>query len=515
MLKRIIVTALLVCLAIGAVHAQRARDHIAQGREHLAAQRFEQAITSFQEALRLDPRNRDAPALLRQAQEGRIGQLVTQAEALVRENKFAEAIAAYDSALRIAPQGFDTSRITTARDRANTSLRARQQQEQQAREQREREAQAAREQQELERQQQELERQQQEQLARILAERSADFLENANILFAAGQYAEAITHFENAVTVGGLNESHTTQTQSSITSLKNLLEKIASYNRPVSNDDFEIRQVGNGVEITGFKTRISETVRVSIGGTNHSIAVGIQNFVIPNRLHGLPVTAIGKDAFRAKGLTAVTLPNTLVTINEGAFRGNRNLTRIVIPNSVTTILSNENGIVGGIYEPNGAFENCGLTTVTLGTAVRTIGSLAFAGNRITSLTLPASVRVIGAGAFSNNRIESLTIPNGVETIQGFLSYMESGLIQLKIINILDGNPLTTLVIPASLATTQPRIGVERIYGSFPNTLTRVTLPADVANRNMEAFEESLRTFYVAQGRRAGVYVKSGPVWTRQ
>ena len=122
--------------------------------------------------------------------------------------------------------------------------------------------------------------------------------------------------------------------------------------------------------------------------------------------------------------------------------------------------------------------------------MRTIGQHAFKGNKITSINLPASVRVIDNEAFANNQITSLTIPNGVERIM---------------VRSFDGNPLTTLVIPASL--------YDAMYNPFPDTLTRVTLPAN--SYAMEALGESLRNFYIRQGRRAGVYVKNGSVWTRQ
>ncbi len=43
------------------------------------------------------------------------------------------------------------------------------------------------------------------------------------------------------------------------------------------------------------------------------------NLVIPDTLGGYPVTEIGSNALREKGLIGVTLPNTLVTIGDYAF----------------------------------------------------------------------------------------------------------------------------------------------------------------------------------------------------
>ncbi|MDR2417727.1 MAG: leucine-rich repeat domain-containing protein [Treponema sp.] len=60
------------------------------------------------------------------------------------------------------------------------------------------------------------------------------------------------------------------------------------------------------------------------------------NVRIPDRINGMPVTAIGEWAFALTPLTSVVIPNSVTTIGEGAFRGTQ-LTRVVIPNSVTTI----------------------------------------------------------------------------------------------------------------------------------------------------------------------------------
>ena len=85
------------------------------------------------------------------------------------------------------------------------------------------------------------------------------------------------------------------------------------------------------------------------------------DYVVPGS-----VTEIERGAFyNCEGLTAVTLPEGLISIGIAAFTHCEGLKEIVIPNTVTSIGAT-------------AFTNCsGLTTLTIGSGVTTIGSMAF------------------------------------------------------------------------------------------------------------------------------------------
>jgi len=536
MVKRIIVMALLVSLVLSTVHAQRARDHIALGREHMAAQRFEEAMASFQAAITLEPRNRDAPPLLNQAKTGRINQLMAQGKVLVEEEKFSEAIETYNLVFNIERNHRETSTlIRQAREEYISQLIA--------------QAQA------LTREGNFAEAIETYDLAARIPTDSASLrlaissggsaaqrglqqakeeaarqvVRNANLLFIDYKFTEAIAEYENAISMGGLNQNETSSAQSRITQVRNALEKIESYNkRSLHDNDFEFRQSGNNMIITGYKA--SERIgSITIDGNEHVLYAGILDLVIPGSLHRNPVTEIAAGAFRDKGLTSVTIPNTVTAIGNGAFADNR-LTRVTLGSGVRTIgihspISTQEGAFRNnpqlveIVIPNSvtligvnSFANCGLTRVTLGRGVQTIGERAFQNNKISSITLPASLKTIGSGAFRNNQLQTLSIPNGVEVVE-----------QGAFIN----NPMTEVVIPASLATDIPRhpTPIPRLgspmmdgisFSCFPDTLTRVTLPANVTNNNLRAFEANLRSFYIdGQNRRAGVYVKDGPVWRRQ
>ena len=111
---------------------------------------------------------------------------------------------------------------------------------------------------------------------------------------------------------------------------------------------------------------------------------GITSITIPDG-----VTSIEAGTFRnCTGLTSVTIPNSVTSIGGGAFYGCTGLTSITIPNSVTNIWQ-------------GAFQNCtGLTSVTIPSSVTGIWNTVFQGcTGLTSVTIPSSVTSIGFQAF--------------------------------------------------------------------------------------------------------------------
>ena len=136
----------------------------------------------------------------------------------------------------------------------------------------------------------------------------------------------------------------------------------------------------------------------SIGSSAFSSCYGLTSITIPNSVMSIEerafsgceglvsitipnsVTSIGKYAFwRCEGLTSITIPNAVTYIGEYAFRDCKGLTSITIPNAVTRI---------GDY----AFYGCsGLTSVIIGNSVTSIGTYAFAYcSNLTSITCVAS-----------------------------------------------------------------------------------------------------------------------------
>ncbi len=163
-------------------------------------------------------------------------------------------------------------------------------------------------------------------------------------------------------------------------------------------------------------------------------------------------------AYAPAGLTSYTIPNSVTSIEYGAFTGCSSLTNITIPNSVTSI--------GG-----STFEGCSnLTSITIPNSVKSIGYEAFKGcSNLTSITIPNSVKSIGYEAFKGcSNLTSITIPNSVTEIdpRAFTGC----------------SSLTSITIPESVT----EIGYSAFEGC--SSLTSITIPNSVTEIGGSAFE---------------------------
>ena len=146
----------------------------------------------------------------------------------------------------------------------------------------------------------------------------------------------------------------------------------------IFENDFEINEIGIIIAYYGNATSI----------------------IIPDKVGGKTVTAIGNGVFRGKGLESVIIPSSVYSIGEYAFFDNK-LKTITIPDRVTTI---------GDY----AFSKNKLYAIIIPAFVNSIGRGVFYNNNLTSIYIPDSVASISYEAFSYNPLENISIGNNVE-----------------------------------------------------------------------------------------------------
>jgi hypothetical protein len=172
--------------------------------------------------------------------------------------------------------------------------------------------------------------------------------------------------------------------------------------------DFKIKRVNGQITITGYKGSVVD-------------------LHIPDKIDGIPVTAIGDEAFRETSLTSVTIPDSVTTIGHSAFR-RTSLTSVTIPNSVTVI-------------GEGAFAACStLAAIRVderNSSFTSVDGVLFSKDMKTLVAYP--------GGRAGNHY---TIPNSVTAIEAFAFY-ETGLTSVNIRTVLPPLGIWRLLRPVS------------------------------------------------------------------
>ena len=286
----------------------------------------------------------------------------------------------------------------------------------------------------------------------------------------------------------------------------------------------------------------SQGLKYSMNSDNQSYSVKKGtctdiNIIIPETYNNLPVTVIGACAFQfCSGVTSITIPNSVTSIDVDAFYGCTGLTSIMIPNSVTSIESDAfNGCTGltSITIPGSvtsigyrAFSGCtGLTSIYVDSksthyrsvnnclietvtktliagcknsvipddgSVTSIGDYAFSGcTGFTSITIPDSVKSIGDYAFSScTGLTSITIPNSITSIGNSAFQYCTGLTSITIPNSVTSIgelafnnciALTSIMIPNSVTS------IESDAFNGCTGLTSITIPNSVTSIGYYAF----------------------------
>jgi hypothetical protein len=228
-------------------------------------------------------------------------------------------------------------------------------------------------------------------------------------------------------------------------------------------NSFFYKVVGSSITITGYN------------GNSTSIT-------IPSHINDLPVTIIGRLAFSKKNITRVTIPNTVLTIEEQAFSNNE-LTDLVIPESVINIQT-------------GAFFTNKLSSLTLPNSIVTIGTGAFNTNNLTQINIP-QIQILETNVFASNRLTSVTIPDTVRIIKN---------------GAFSRNNISTVYIPDSVIT----IELAFAFNNISNI--RIGSNVDIAWNNYRdevngPFGYSFKIYYDQNQKRSGTYLYRNNSWT--
>ena len=141
-------------------------------------------------------------------------------------------------------------------------------------------------------------------------------------------------------------------------------------------------------------------------------------------------SSIGNNAFLNKSqITSINIDTTVTSIGNTAFTGCTSLRSITL-NSFLTNLANafsgvNNSNTSCVFDYSGSILDnicngkTGVTNVTIGSLITSIGIRSFQSCSLTSITIPNSVTRIGERAFQGcTGLTSITIPNSVTSIGG-------------------------------------------------------------------------------------------------
>ncbi len=213
---------------------------------------------------------------------------------------------------------------------------------------------------------------------------------------------------------------------------------------------------------------VLRTDTIGIGPSAFYGCRGLTSVTIPDS-----VTSIGNKAFSGcRGLTSVTIGNGVTSIGHEAFSDCSSLTSVIIGNGVTSIGEDAfYGCTGIIETDNGVMYvgkwaigyDTSVTSVVLRTDTIGIGYGVFREcSRLTSVTIPDSVTRLSSYAFSGcDRLTSVTIGNGVTSIGDNAFWRCSSLTSVNIPNSVTSigdrafcacRRLTSIIIPNSVTS---------------------------------------------------------------
>ncbi len=253
----------------------------------------------------------------------------------------------------------------------------------------------------------------------------------------------------------------------------------------------------SGMDEQGVFYSIDSESRIAyVDGVSDTLAdshVVIPSYVLTNGAQTYPVTRINSYVFNSRtDISALTLPSTLRSVGQDAFKACNNLSAVYIDDLEAYFMieyesyrSNPLYFAKDLYlgsapvtdlvipetvsKINGyALISGSFSSITLHDKLTEIGMYAFYGcSNITAMTVPDSVTEIGVYAFRQcTSLESVTLSNSLKKIDNALFY---------------GSGIKSIVIPEGVET----VSYYAFYGC--TSLTTVTVPSSVTNIGSKAF----------------------------
>ena len=203
---------------------------------------------------------------------------------------------------------------------------------------------------------------------------------------------------------------------------------------------------------------------------------------VPATYGRLPVTAIGNNAFQNSGVTSVTIASGITNLGNEVFFACDSLASVTLPNSVIGL---------GVSD----FAQCGsLTSVTLSTSLTGIPATTFQYcSSLKGVAIPNGVTSIGQQAFANcSSLTAITLPNSVTSLVDAAFEFDASLTTVTLSSSLTQIGNSVFAYCAQLpAVTLPN-SITSIGGSaFAScgSLSGVTIPNGVTSIGAAAFSD--------------------------
>ena len=174
----------------------------------------------------------------------------------------------------------------------------------------------------------------------------------------------------------------------------------------------------------------------------------------------------------------VVVPDGVIAIGRDAFRYNRDIQTVILPEGCTRIES-------------GAFYASYLQEIDLPDSLEYIGEEAFEDSQLRSIQLPAGLKTIGNEAFRDTYLEAVKLPEGLESI-GYNAFAYTKIKKLRLpgsLGIVENNAAPHAEeIEFGEGITEVNFTIASAYSD--TSIRKITFPTTIRHISARFFEES-------------------------